>query len=170
MSAQILVYLFLNKSYPFLIYAFNIINSMMLSFFIIILYKIITCDEELKSKKFIIYLGIFLTLFSCNNVLGQILIKTVALQYFWGIALLTFFYYYCFTKGNKSIFFSTMLGLFIGLYNEAIFMVCFVLSFFYIILQVVKKERVNKSIYFFISSYNGRSYTNICSRKFLCNT
>jgi hypothetical protein len=123
---------------------------MMLSLFIIVLYKIITCDEELKSKKFIIYIGIFLTLFSCNNALGQILMKTVALQYFWGIALLTFFYYHCFTKGNKSIFFSTILGLFIGLYNEAIFIVCFVLSFFYIILQVVKKKELIK-VYTFIN-------------------
>lgn len=56
-SAQILVHVFLNKSYPFLLYIFNLINSLIMTLFIIILYKIISIDKgEIFSKKFIVFL------------------------------------------------------------------------------------------------------------------
>lgn len=62
-SAQILVYIFLNKSYPFLLYFFDFINALVMTLFIIILYKIITIEkDEILSKKFIVFFSIFMIL------------------------------------------------------------------------------------------------------------
>ncbi|APC96136.1 hypothetical protein IBE10_06010 [Francisella tularensis subsp. novicida] len=150
-SAQILVYVFLNKSYPFLLYIFNLINSLIMTLFIIILYKIISIDKgEIFSKKFIVFFSIFMILFGLNNSISQILSKTIALQYFWGIALLIYFYYKCFTKNKFAPILSFITGLVIGLYNEAIFLVCFSIIFSYIIYQLIQHQRINKNIYFFL--------------------
>lgn len=150
-SAQILVYIFLNKSYPFLLYFFDFINALVMTLFIIILYKIITIEkDEILSKKFIVFFSIFMILFGLNNSISQILSKTIALQYFWGIALLSYFYYKCFTKENFAPLLSFMTGLVIGLYNEAIFLVCFSIIFSYITYQVIQHRTINKNVYFFL--------------------
>ncbi|APC91294.1 MULTISPECIES: DUF6056 family protein [Francisella] len=150
-SAQILVYIFLNKGFPFLVYLFNFINSLIMTFFIIILYKIITIEKgEILSKKFIVFFSIFIILFALNNSISQILYKTIALQYFWGIALLSYFYYKCFTKEKFAPLLSFITGLIIGLYNEAIFLVCFSVIFSYIIYQVIQHRTINKNVYFFL--------------------
>lgn len=85
-----------------------------------------------------------------NNSISQILSKTIALQYFWGIALLSYFYYKCFTKENFAPLLSFMTGLVIGLYNEAIFLVCFSIIFSYITYQVIQHRTINKNVYFFL--------------------
>ena len=150
-SAQILVYIFLNKSYPFLLYFFNFINALVMTLFIIILYKIITIEKgEILSKKFIVFFSIFIILFALNNSISQILSKTIALQYFWGIALLSYFYYKCFTKEKFAPLLNFITGLIIGLYNEAIFLVCFGVIFSYIIYQVIQHRTINKNVYFFL--------------------
>ncbi|MDE5009058.1 hypothetical protein NAI53_09500, partial [Francisella tularensis subsp. holarctica] len=60
-SAQILVHVFLNKSYPFLLSIFNLINSLIMTLFIIILYNIISIDKgEIFYKNFIVFFSIFM--------------------------------------------------------------------------------------------------------------
>ncbi|KYW83580.1 DUF6056 family protein, partial [Francisella hispaniensis] len=125
--------------------------ALVMTLFIIILYKIITIEkDEILSKKFIVFFSIFMILFGLNNSISQILSKTIALQYFWGIALLSYFYYKCFTKENFAPLLSFMTGLVIGLYNEAIFLVCFSIIFSYITYQVIQHRTINKNVYFFL--------------------
>ncbi|MDE4980402.1 hypothetical protein NAI42_11340, partial [Francisella tularensis subsp. holarctica] len=79
---------------------------------------------------------------------SQIPSKTIALQYFWGIALLNNVHYKCFTKNKFAPILRFITGLVIGLYNEAIFLVCFSFIFSYIIYQLIQHQRINKNIYF----------------------
>lgn len=58
-SAQILVHVFLNKSYPFLLYIFNLINSLIMTLFIIILYKIILLTKAKYSLKSLLFFLVF---------------------------------------------------------------------------------------------------------------
>ena len=150
-SAQILIYIFLNKSYPSLLYAFDLINSLIMTSFIIILYKVTTNNKGvILSREFAIFLSIFIILFGLNGTISQVLCKTLGIQYFWGIALLTLFYYQCFTREIFNPVLSFITGLFIGLYNEAIFLICFGIIFSYILHQVIQHRTINKNIYFFL--------------------
>jgi hypothetical protein len=79
--------------------------------------------------------------------------KTIGIQYLWGVALLTYFYYKCFTKKDFSPILSIVTGLIIGMYNEALSFICFSMFFSYIAHQIIVKERVNRNCIFFLTPF-----------------
>lgn len=153
-TAEIPAYLLFNKDYEWLsLTAINVLNSFALTAFYVLGFKIVSNDKgKLLSKESIVYSFFFFFVFLYSGFIGNAIWKTVAIQYFWGILLLTYFVYKVFTQNKEPIFLAIFTGLFIGLYNEIYFGVCFVLCLAYFIERFFTKKRINKSIaYFFIA-------------------
>ncbi|AVC43965.1 hypothetical protein B4919_03805 [Francisella tularensis subsp. novicida] len=150
-TAQLPVYIFLNKSMHFMVYFFDIINAFAICFFIFIFFKIITKDKEsIISKSFLVYFVLLLTFSFWSAALGNILWKTLAMQYFWGICIGIYFYYRSFIKNKKSKLLGIFVGVFIGLYNEVYFAISFVICICYLFDCVKEKNNINNDIYFFL--------------------
>ena len=154
-SAQALIYLFLSKKYIHLsVFLINIINSVCFYLFILYSYKIVTFRSrvQLFSRDFLVYLFFFIFIFYQTGFIANVVWKTAAVQYFWGITLLTLFYYLSIIKNKQTICFSLFVGFFIGLYNEIFMGVAIILSLAYFLDKKVSRETINKNIlYFFVA-------------------
>ncbi|WP_407877047.1 DUF6056 family protein [Francisella sciaenopsi] len=150
-SAQLPVYILFNKSYPSLIYVVDMLNALALTVLVIYLYKLIFRDQvSILSRKFIIYVCLFMGYFIENTFLGNAMWKTIGIQYLWGISLVVWGFYFLFVENKHSRILSIILGIFLGLYNEAFFMVIFTICFHYIIHQIVKKDKLNQNTLYFV--------------------
>ncbi|MBK2105762.1 DUF6056 family protein [Francisella philomiragia] len=158
-SAQALIYLFLSKKYIHLsVFMINIINSICFYLFVLYSYKIVRLKTkvELFSKDFLIYIFFFIFLFYQTGFIANVVWKTAAVQYFWGITLLTIFYYISVVKNKQNIWFSLFTGFFIGLYNEIFVGVAIILCLAYFLNQKLSQNQINKNIlYFFIACVIG---------------
>lgn len=158
-SAQALIYLFLSKKYIHLsIFLINIINSICFYLFLLYSYKIVRIKTkvELFSKDFLIYIFFFIFLFYQTGFIANVVWKTAAVQYFWGITLLAIFYYISVVKNKQNIWFSLFTGFFIGLYNEIFVGVAIILCLAYFLNQKLSQKQINKNIlYFFIACVVG---------------
>ncbi|MBK2094669.1 hypothetical protein IB680_03145 [Francisella philomiragia] len=154
-SAQALIYLFLSKKYIHLsVFMINIINSICFYLFVLYSYKIVRFKTkvELFSKDFLIYIFFFIFLFYQTGFIANVVWKTAAVQYFWGITLLTVFYYISVVKNKQNIWFSLFTGFFIGLYNEIFVSVAIILCLAYFLNQKLSQAEIAKNIlYFFIA-------------------
>ncbi|AJI52369.1 DUF6056 family protein [Francisella philomiragia] len=154
-SAQALIYLFLSKKYIHLsVFMINIINSICFYLFVLYSYKIVRFKTkvELFSKDFLIYIFFFIFLFYQTGFIANVVWKTAAVQYFWGITLLTVFYYISVVKNKQNIWFSLFTGFFIGLYNEIFVGVAIILCLAYFLNQKLSQAEIAKNIlYFFIA-------------------
>ncbi|MEY8713718.1 DUF6056 family protein [Francisella philomiragia] len=154
-SAQALIYLFLSKKYIHLsVFMINIINSICFYLFVLYSYKIVRLKTkvELFSKDFLIYFFFFIFLFYQTGFIANVIWKTAAVQYFWGITLLAIFYYISVVKNKQNIWFSLFTGFFIGLYNEIFVGVAIILCLAYFLNQKLSQKQINKNIlYFFIA-------------------
>ncbi|KFJ42461.1 hypothetical protein IBE48_06770 [Francisella philomiragia] len=154
-SAQALIYLFLSKKYIHLsVFMINIINSICFYLFVLYSYKIVRFKTkvELFSKDFLIYIFFFIFLFYQTGFIANVVWKTAAVQYFWGITLLTVFYYISVVKNKQNIWFSLFTGFFIGLYNEIFVGVAIILCLAYFLNQKLSQAKIAKNIlYFFIA-------------------
>lgn len=154
-SAQALIYLFLSKKYIHLsVFMINIINSICFYLFVLYSYKIVRLKTkvELFSKDFLIYIFFFIFLFYQTGFIANVVWKTAAVQYFWGITLLTIFYYISVVKNKQNIWFSLLTGFFIGLYNEIFVGVAIILCLAYFLNQKLSQAEIAKNIlYFFIA-------------------
>lgn len=154
-SAQALIYLFLSKKYIHLsVFMINIINSICFYLFVLYSYKIVRFKTkvELFSKGFLIYIFFFIFLFYQTGFIANVVWKTAAVQYFWGITLLTVFYYMSVVKNKQNIWFSLFTGFFIGLYNEIFVGVAIILCLAYFLNQKLSQAEIAKNIlYFFIA-------------------
>ncbi|AJI55746.1 putative membrane protein [Francisella philomiragia] len=154
-SAQALIYLFLSKKYIHLsVFMINIINSICFYLFVLYSYKIVRFKTkvELFSKDFLIYIFFFIFLFYQTGFIANVVWKTAAVQYFWGITLLTIFYYISVVKNKQNIWFSLFTGFFIGLYNEIFVGVAIILCLAYFLNQKLSQAEIAKNIlYFFIA-------------------
>ncbi|QEO57367.1 DUF6056 family protein [Francisella marina] len=158
-SAQALIYLFLSKKYIHLsVFMINIINSICFYLFVLYSYKIVRFKTkvELFSKDFLIYIFFFIFLFYQTGFIANVVWKTAAVQYFWGITLLAIFYYISVVKNKQNIWFSLFTGFFIGLYNEIFVGVAIILCLAYFLNQKLSQNQINKNIlYFFIACVVG---------------
>ncbi|WP_150464546.1 DUF6056 family protein [Francisella sp. XLW-1] len=158
-SAQALIYLFLSKKYIHLsVFMINMINSICFYLFVLYSYKIVRFKTkvELFSKDFLIYFFFFIFLFYQTGFIANVIWKTAAVQYFWGITLLTVFYYISVVKNKQNIWFSLFTGFFIGLYNEIFVGVAIILCLAYFLNQKLSQNQINKNIiYFFIACVVG---------------
>ncbi|MBK2092909.1 hypothetical protein IB683_03090 [Francisella philomiragia] len=158
-SAQALIYLFLSKKYIHLsVFMINIINSICFYLFVLYSYKIVRLKTkvELFSKDFLIYIFFFIFLFYQTGFIANVVWKTAAVQYFWGITLLTVFYYISIVKNKQNIWFSLFTGFFIGLYNEIFVGVAIILCLAYFLNQKLSQAEIAKNIlYFFIACVVG---------------
>lgn len=154
-SAQALIYLFLSKKYIHLsVFLINVINSICFYLFVLYSYKIVRFKTkiELFSKDFLIYFFFFIFLFYQTGFIANVVWKTAAVQYFWGITLLTIFYYISVVKNKQNIWFSLFTGFFIGLYNEIFVGVAIILCLAYFLNQKLSQAEIAKNIlYFFIA-------------------
>ncbi|AJI58012.1 putative membrane protein [Francisella philomiragia] len=158
-SAQALIYLFLSKKYIHLsVFMINIINSICFYLFVLYSYKIVRFKTkvELFSKDFLIYIFFFIFLFYQTGFIANVVWKTAAVQYFWGITLLAIFYYISVVKNKQNIWFSLFTGFFIGLYNEIFVGVAIILCLAYFLNQKLSQAEIAKNIlYFFIACVAG---------------
>ncbi|QWU98864.1 DUF6056 family protein [Francisella salimarina] len=158
-SAQALIYLFLSKKYIHLsVFMINMINSICFYLFVLYSYKIVRFKTkiELFSKDFLIYFFFFIFLFYQTGFIANVIWKTAAVQYFWGITLLAIFYYISVVKNKQNIWFSLFTGFFIGLYNEIFVGVAIILCLAYFLNQKLSQNQINKNIlYFFIACVVG---------------
>ncbi|WP_432772884.1 DUF6056 family protein [Francisella salimarina] len=158
-SAQALIYLFLSKKYIHLsVFMINMINSICFYLFVLYSYKIVRFKTkvELFSKDFLIYFFFFIFLFYQTGFIANVIWKTAAVQYFWGITLLAIFYYISVVKNKQNIWFSLFTGFFIGLYNEIFVGVAIILCLAYFLNQKLSQKQINKNIlYFFIACVIG---------------
>ncbi|WP_265659089.1 DUF6056 family protein [Francisella philomiragia] len=158
-SAQALIYLFLSKKYIHLsVFIINIINSICFYLFVLYSYKIVRFKTkvELFSKDFLIYIFFFIFLFYQTGFIANVVWKTAAVQYFWGITLLAIFYYISVVKNKQNIWFSLFTGFFIGLYNEIFVGVAIILCLAYFLNQKLSQAEIAKNIlYFFIACVAG---------------
>lgn len=153
-SAQALVYLLMSKKYITVsVFAINLINSISFYLFIIFSFKVVTLDRvKIVSRDFLIYIFFFTFVFYQTGFIANVLWKTAAIQYFWGITLLTIFYYFSITRNKQNIIFAIFAGLFIGLYNEVFVGVSAIICFAYFLDKFVSKEYVNKNIVYYFAS------------------
>ncbi|AEI35870.1 DUF6056 family protein [Francisella salina] len=158
-SAQALIYLFLSKKYIHLsVFMINMINSICFYLFVLYSYKIVRFKTkvELFSKDFLIYFFFFIFLFYQTGFIANVIWKTAAVQYFWGITLLAIFYYISVVKNKQNIWFSLFTGFFIGLYNEIFVGVAIILCLAYFLNQKLSQNKIGKNIiYFFIACVVG---------------
>ncbi|MBY7734100.1 DUF6056 family protein [Francisella philomiragia] len=147
-SAQALIYFLMSKTYITLsLFIVNVINSIAFYIFILLTFKIITYDRgRILSKDFVIYSFFFVFVFYQTGFLANILWKTGAIQYFWGLTLLTVLYYFSIVKNKNSMLLGLFIGSIIGLYNEIFVCVSILLCLAYFFERVLTKKVINDTI------------------------
>ncbi|MBK2025608.1 DUF6056 family protein [Francisella philomiragia] len=147
-SAQALIYFLMSKTYITLsLFIVNVINSIAFYIFMLLTFKIITYDRgRILSKDFVIYSFFFVFVFYQTGFMANILWKTGAIQYFWGLTLLTVLYYFSIVKNKNSMLLGLFIGSIIGLYNEIFVCVSILLCLAYFFERVLTKKVINDTI------------------------
>lgn len=147
-SAQALIYFLMSKTYITLsLFIVNVINSIAFYIFMLLTFKIITYDRgRILSKDFVIYSFFFVFVFYQTGFMANILWKTGAIQYFWGLILLTVLYYFSIVKNKNSMLLGLFIGSIIGLYNEIFVCVSILLCLAYFFERVLTKKVINDTI------------------------
>ncbi|GMN89416.1 DUF6056 family protein [Francisella sciaenopsi] len=147
-SAQALIYFLMSKTYITLsLFIVNVINSIAFYIFMLLTFKIVTYDRgRILSKDFVIYSFFFVFVFYQTGFIANILWKTGAIQYFWGLTLLTVLYYFSIVKNKNSILLGLFIGSIIGLYNEIFVCVSILLCLAYFFERVLTKKVINDTI------------------------
>ncbi|QUE31655.1 DUF6056 family protein [Francisella philomiragia] len=147
-SAQALIYFLMSKTYITLsLFIVNVVNSTAFYIFMLLTFKIITYDRgRILSKDFVIYSFFFVFVFYQIGFMANILWKTGAIQYFWGLALLTVLYYFSVVKNKNSMLLGLFIGSIIGLYNEIFVCVSILLCLAYFFERVLTKKVINDTI------------------------
>lgn len=147
-SAQALIYFLMSKTYITLsLFIVNVINSIAFYVFMLLTFKIITYDRgRILSKDFVIYSFFFVFVFYQTGFMANILWKTGAIQYFWGLTLLTVLYYFSIVKNKNSMLLGLFIGSIIGLYNEIFVCVSILLCLAYFFERVLTKKVINDTI------------------------
>ncbi|MEY8702802.1 DUF6056 family protein [Francisella philomiragia] len=147
-SAQALIYFLMSKTYITLsLFIVNVVNSIAFYVFMLLTFKIITYDRgRILSKDFVIYSFFFVFVFYQTGFMANILWKTGAIQYFWGLALLTVLYYFSVVKNKNSMLLGLFIGSIIGLYNEIFVCVSILLCLAYFFERVLTKKVINDTI------------------------
>lgn len=157
-TAQILAYIFFNKPYQdALTVIFNLLNTLLLVSFINIIFKISVKNNVSKFtvNTFLVFIFIFLLILISSGFFKNTLWKTVGIQYFWGIWLLSWLYYQHIFSRIKSSLLSHgvilfLLGVFIGLYNEIYFAILTIIISMYIFKSyIIDKQKINKNLFLF---------------------
>ncbi len=145
-SAQYLSYIFFNKPMPYMIAILNVISALSFNVLIIYMYKIITREDKVVfDKVYVSYLSIFFFIFTFSAFIGTTMWKMVAVQYLWGISICVYIAYKLLRKNQINILLTIFIGLFIGLYNEEIFALCFTLLFVFCVYKY-RLGQLNKNI------------------------
>ncbi|MEY8714052.1 DUF6056 family protein [Francisella philomiragia] len=153
-SAQALIYFLMSKTYITLsLFIVNVVNSIAFYIFMLLTFKIITYDRgRILSKDFVIYSFFFVFVFYQTGFMANILWKTGAIQYFWGLTLLTVLYYFSIVKNKNSMLLGLFIGSIIGLYNEIFVCVSILLCLAYFFEKVLTKKVINDTlIAFFVA-------------------
>ncbi|MBK2296386.1 DUF6056 family protein [Francisella philomiragia] len=147
-SAQALIYFLMSKTYITLsLFIVNVVNSIAFYIFMLLTFKIITYDRgRILSKDFVIYSFFFVFVFYQTGFMANILWKTGAIQYFWGLTLLTVLYYFSIVKNKNSMLLGLFIGSIIGLYNEIFVCVSILLCLAYFFERVLTKKVINDTI------------------------
>lgn len=147
-SAQALIYFLMSKTYITLsLFIVNVVNSIAFYIFMLLTFKIITYDRgRILSKDFVIYSFFFVFVFYQTGFMANILWKTGAIQYFWGLTLLTVLYYFSIVKNKNSMLLGLFIGSIIGLYNEIFVCVSILLCLAYFFERVLTKQVINDTI------------------------
>lgn len=152
-SSRFLELFFFNKHIPILIVVADIISALSFNFLIASIYKIITREKEIVfNKQYCTYLAIFFFIFSFSAFIGTTMWKMVAIEYFWGLSLATYVAYKLLSTKKINLLLAIITGIFIGLYNEQVFALCFILLLVYIIYEykISKKVQINILIMFIL--------------------
>ncbi|AJI46960.1 hypothetical protein IB633_01420 [Francisella philomiragia] len=147
-SAQALIYFLMSKTYITLsLFIVNVVNSIAFYIFMLLTFKIITYDRgRILSKDFVIYSFFFVFVFYQTGFMANILWKTGAIQYFWGLTLLTVLYYFSIVKNKNSMLLGLFIGSIIGLYNEIFVCVSILLCLAYFFERVLTKKVINDTL------------------------
>ncbi|MBK2106231.1 DUF6056 family protein [Francisella philomiragia] len=147
-SAQALIYFLMSKTYITLsLFIVNVVNSIAFYIFMLLTFKIITYDRgRILSKDFVIYSFFFVFVFYQTGFMANILWKTGAIQYFWGLTLLTVLYYFSIVKNKNSMLLGLFIGSIISLYNEIFVCVSILLCLAYFFERVLTKKVINDMI------------------------
>ncbi len=147
-SAQALIYFLMSKTYITLsLFIVNVINSIVFYVFMLLTFKIITYDRgRILSKDFVIYSFFFIFVFYQTGFMANILWKTGAIQYFWGLTLLTVLYYFSIVKNKNSMLLGLFIGSIVGLYNEIFVCVSILLCLAYFFERVLTKKVINDTL------------------------
>lgn len=158
-SAQGLIYLLLSKQYiDISIFIVNVVNAVSLYVFMLLSFKIVTSNRiKLLSKDFLIFAFFFIFIFYQTGFIANILWKTGAIQYFWGMTLLVVLYYVAIELKKESLILGLFVGSLIGLYNEIFVSVTILLCLAYFLDKIIYKERISDTIlaYFVSCSIGG---------------
>ncbi|MED7787581.1 DUF6056 family protein [Francisella sp. 19X1-34] len=145
-SAQYLSYIFFNKPMPYMIVMLNVISALSFNVLIIYMYKIITGKDKIVfDKVYLSYLSIFFFVFTFSAFIGTTMWKMVAVQYLWGISICVYVAYRLLYKNQISVLLAIFVAVFIGLYNEEIFALCFTLLFVFTIYKY-RLGQLNRNI------------------------
>lgn len=153
-SAQALIYLLMSKTYITLsLFIVNFVNSMAFYLFMLLSFKIVTLNKgKILSKDFIVFSFFFLFIFYQTGFIANVLWKTGAIQYFWGIVLLVGFYYFSIIRKKENILFGLFTGSIIGLYNEIFVCISILLCLAYFVEKITSKQKINNGVTaFFVS-------------------
>ncbi|MBK2259423.1 DUF6056 family protein [Francisella philomiragia] len=147
-SAQALIYFLMSKTYITLsLFIVNVVNSIAFYIFMLLTFKIITYDRgRILSKDFVIYSFFFVFVFYQTGFMANVLWKTGAIQYFWGLTLLTVLYYFSIVKNKNSMLLGLFIGSIIGLYNEIFVCVSILLCLAYFFERVLTKKVINDTL------------------------
>ncbi|AEI35244.1 DUF6056 family protein [Francisella salina] len=147
-SAQALIYFLMSKTYITLsLFIVNVVNSIAFYIFMLLTFKIVTYDRgRILSKDFVIYSFFFVFVFYQTGFMANILWKTGAIQYFWGLTLLTVLYYFSIVKNKNSMLLGLFIGSIIGLYNEIFVCVSILLCLAYFFERVLTKKVINDTL------------------------
>ncbi|QEO58147.1 DUF6056 family protein [Francisella marina] len=147
-SAQALIYFLMSKTYITLsLFIVNVVNSIAFYIFMLLTFKIVTYDRgRILSKDFAIYSFFFVFVFYQTGFMANILWKTGAIQYFWGLTLLTVLYYFSIVKNKNSMMLGLFIGSIIGLYNEIFVCVSILLCLAYFFERVLTKKVINDTL------------------------
>lgn len=151
-SAQTPIYIFFNKSYPFLLIPLNLINAFAMTTLLLCLYNsAVKFKHNIYSKNFIIYLSLFILFSFKSGFIASGMWKTTGIQYLWGLSLLIYIYQNLFIQNKEQKTISILSGVILGCYNEAFLLVIFTIIFYYIIFTVITRNKLNSNtLYFFI--------------------
>lgn len=155
-TAELLAYFFFNHPYQYILsFCFNILNSLILVIFLNNVFEITTKTktEKITLKTYLFFIAFFLYYLIITDFLKNAIWKTVGLQYFWGICLLSLLYKDQFVVPKpklKNPFILFLCGLFIGLYHEIFFACITLLIAFYLLYNFAKKMAFNTQVITFV--------------------